>query len=131
VDHHYNILQRTVEHEMGRNNIEAGRQITIWENIKSTKEIFIGTNGFRTLIAFMPAAVQQLTGLAVVSSPSLKEVTDAARLVNTRVTLPSKLVLPTLSCSPSSFHSSPLSSPSSELSQQTLLVVVLCSSPQH
>ena len=70
VDFHYGLLRQTVELEQKRSKEMTGGEESFWQTIKNTKEIFIGVNGRRTLIAFMPAAVQQLTGLAVLSSYS-------------------------------------------------------------
>lgn len=133
VDAHYDILRRTVEHEMGRNGIESGRQITIWENIKSTKEIFVGTNGFRTLIAFMPAAVQQLTGLAVVRGSGMLITMNAnfSRSGNILVTLLSRPGSQTLSFSPSFYPLSRSSSLCLEPSPQISSAVGCSSSARH
>lgn len=67
VDFHYGIVQRTVELEMIAAKELHGEKKPFWKDVWDTREIFKGVNGFRTLVAFMPAAVQQLTGLAVVS----------------------------------------------------------------
>ena len=70
VDFHYGLLRQTVDLEQKHNRELTGGEETFWQTVKNTKEIFIGVNLRRTLIAFMPAAVQQLTGLAVLSSYS-------------------------------------------------------------
>ncbi len=65
VDFYYGLLHHTVEIEMKRDEDEIrNKQTTFWQSVKETKEIFVGSNGLRTLIAFFPAAIQQLSGLA-------------------------------------------------------------------
>nr|XP_031857210.1 uncharacterized protein CI109_007374 [Kwoniella shandongensis]KAA5524282.1 hypothetical protein CI109_007374 [Kwoniella shandongensis] len=68
VEYHYDIIQKTVEHEK-QMKIEAyGPDEGMWKRITDIREIFIGSNGMRTLIAFFPAAVQQISGLAILSN---------------------------------------------------------------
>ncbi|RSH90011.1 hypothetical protein EHS25_001344 [Saitozyma podzolica] len=66
VDFHYGLIRRHVEIEKRVAKELMGEKKPFWKDLWDTREIFMGVNGFRTLIAFMPAAVQQLSGLAVV-----------------------------------------------------------------
>lgn len=77
VDFHYEIIRQTVEHEQavaaerrGRGKKTAGgdgAKGEWWRGIWEAREVFVGVNGFRTLVAFFPAGVQQISGLAIVS----------------------------------------------------------------
>lgn len=70
-DYHYNIIKATVEEEQARAHAEDGdRKRSLWQHLLDFKMIFTGTNGLRTLIAFMPSAVQQIGGLTVLSNYS-------------------------------------------------------------
>lgn len=68
-DYHYDIIKVTVEQE--QEDVQ-GPSSTLRErvriNLSELKQIFTGTNGLRTLIAFMPSAVQQIGGLTVLST---------------------------------------------------------------
>ncbi|WVQ82451.1 hypothetical protein IAT38_004580 [Cryptococcus sp. DSM 104549] len=70
VDFHYDIIQRTVEHEKAVKEDLIGPGGGFWKGVWDCREVFTGSNGTRTLIAFFPAAVQQITGLAVLSNYS-------------------------------------------------------------
>lgn len=70
VDYHYNIIRLTVEKEKSYQKQIDGNSKGFMQELANLKEVFIGINGFRTLIAFWPAFVQQISGLAVLSSYS-------------------------------------------------------------
>ncbi len=91
MDFHYGIIRKTVEMEQNYAHELHGEKKSFWQDVIDTREIFYGVNGvrlvcdepllsetdteapqFRTLVAFMPAAVQQLTGLTVVRSTLLR-----------------------------------------------------------
>ena len=68
VDFHYEIIQKTVEHEKQVAVELHGPPAGILKSIWDAREVFVGVNGFRTLVAFFPAGVQQISGLAIVGS---------------------------------------------------------------
>lgn len=70
VDYHYEIIKVAIEEENTRAKVDSHAKRTIWTHIYELRDIFVGSNGLRFLIAFMPSAVQQLGGLAVLSSYS-------------------------------------------------------------
>lgn len=70
VDYHYNIIRLTVEKEKSFQKQLDGDSKGFLQELANVKEVFVGVNGFRTLIAFWPAFVQQISGLAVLSSYS-------------------------------------------------------------
>ena len=70
VDYHYNIIRLTVEKEKSYQKQIDGDSKGFLQELANVKEVFVGVNGFRTLIAFWPAFVQQISGLAVLSSYS-------------------------------------------------------------
>ncbi|WWC64295.1 uncharacterized protein I303_106905 [Kwoniella dejecticola CBS 10117] len=70
VDYHYNIIKRSIEKEQSYQKQIDGESHGFITELRNVKEVFIGVNGFRTLIAFWPACVQQIGGLAVLSSYS-------------------------------------------------------------
>ena len=65
VDFHYSLIRRTVELERKRAREILGEKKPFWKDVWDTREIFFGVNGFRTLIAFMPAAVQQVSSVCL------------------------------------------------------------------
>lgn len=70
-DYHYDIIKVTVEREHGgqaETIASVGFKQIVLDNMSDLKQIFTGTNGIRTLIAFMPSAVQQIGGLTVLSN---------------------------------------------------------------
>lgn len=68
-DYHYDIIKVTVEQERGSPHDEnATLRDRIRTNLGELRQIFTGSNGLRTLIAFMPSAVQQIGGLTVLSN---------------------------------------------------------------
>ena len=72
VDFHYDLIRRAVEKEKSYQKQIDGDRLSkgFLQELANVKEVFIGINGFRTLIAFWPAFVQQIGGLAVLSSYS-------------------------------------------------------------
>ncbi|WWC97802.1 hypothetical protein V866_004689 [Kwoniella sp. B9012] len=70
VDYHYDIIKRSVEKEKSYQKEIDGESHGFIQELRNVKEVFIGVNGFRTLIAFWPACVQQIGGLAVLSNYS-------------------------------------------------------------
>lgn len=70
VDYHYDLIKRAVEKEKSYQKQIDGDSRGFLQELANVKEVFIGINGFRTLIAFWPAFVQQIGGLAVLSSYS-------------------------------------------------------------
>ena len=70
-EYHYLVIRRTVEEEQLVAGEDADPESSaIIRNLKDIKAVFTGTNAQRTLIAFMPSAVQQIGGLAVLSNYS-------------------------------------------------------------
>ena len=70
-DYHYDIIKVTVEREhagQAETIASVGFKQIVLDNMSDLKQIFTGTNGIRTLIAFMPSAVQQIGGLTVLSN---------------------------------------------------------------
>ena len=70
VDYHYGLIQRACDKEKSFQKQIDGDSRGFLQELANVKEVFIGVNGFRTLIAFWPAFVQQIGGLAVLSSYS-------------------------------------------------------------
>lgn len=84
VEYHYNIIRRSVEKENAYQKQQFGEGKGFLQELANVKEVLTGVNGvsslllhldradsqFRTLIAFWPAFLQQLAGLAVVSRHS-------------------------------------------------------------
>lgn len=74
-DYHYNVIKVTVGHEHSQRAEDEPKTPTTvkqWfvQNALDLKQIFTGSNGLRTLIAFWPSAVQQIGGLAILSNYS-------------------------------------------------------------
>ncbi|WRT64411.1 uncharacterized protein IL334_001343 [Kwoniella shivajii] len=70
IDFHYGIIKRTVAHERALKESMFGKDRGFLKSILDAREIFVGSNGMRTLIAFFPAGVQQISGLAILSNYS-------------------------------------------------------------
>lgn len=68
VDFHYNLIRRAVDKEKSYQKQIDGDGRGFLQELANVKEVLVGVNGFRTLIAFWPAFVQQIGGLAVLSS---------------------------------------------------------------
>lgn len=80
VEYHYDIIKRSVEKETAYQKQMFGEGKGFLQELANVKEVLTGVNGvstaagdpdradeqFRTLIAFWPAFLQQLAGLAVV-----------------------------------------------------------------
>ncbi|RSH90015.1 hypothetical protein EHS25_001348 [Saitozyma podzolica] len=68
VDFHYGLIKKTVGLEREAAAQLHGPSKGFWHEVWSLRELFIGVNGFRTLVAFFPPATQQISGLAVLSN---------------------------------------------------------------
>ncbi|OWT36126.1 sugar transporter [Cryptococcus neoformans Bt1] len=70
VDFHYSLIKKTVDNEKAQKRAALGADRGVLKGLWDCREVFTGANGFRTLVAFYPAAIQQMSGLAVLSNYS-------------------------------------------------------------